>query len=156
MTVHLASAVGLIGVDLVLVSLGLAGWQGSDPETIYPAMYLVARGALVPLAVLALVTGVVQGLLSNYGLLRHWWVTAKLAITLLLTVVAIAVVAPGLGRTADAAISTGDAVTTAQQATSTLTPVLAGVLLLFMVVLGVFKPGRRRKPRDRPDSRPAG
>ena len=69
---------------------------------------------------------------------------------------AIAVVAPGLGRTADAAISTGDAVTTAQQATSTLTPVLAGVLLLFMVVLGVFKPGRRRKPSDRPGSRPAG
>lgn len=140
---HLLSAVGLAGVALVLISLGVAGLRGADPETIYPAMAQIAWTALVPLALLALGTGVVQALLIGVGLVRQWWVTVKLAVTALLAVVALAVAAPGLGRAADAATSAGQDVTQVQQVVATVTPSTALALLVLNAVLGVFQPGRR-------------
>ena len=152
LTLHLVTAVGLVGVDLVLLVLGISGVRGATPATVYPAMHSVAAAALAPLAVVALGTGVLQALLSRYGLVKHWWVSAKLVITSLLTGLVLLVVIPGLGRAAAAA--TGPApehyLTDAQRTVFVVTPSTALVLLLLMAGLGVFKPGRqRRAPVDR-------
>lgn len=74
---------------------GIAGLGEPAPETVYPAMYTVARFALVPLAVAALATGLLQVLVTGNGLRRHWWATAKLVITVVLATVAVFVVVPG-------------------------------------------------------------
>lgn len=141
LTLHLVTALGLIGIASVLSALGAAGWSGADPETIYPAMSLVARAVLTPLIVLALVVGITQALIAGYGLTRHWWVTTKLVILSALVLVEVAVVLPGLGRAADAATTAGQEVTTAQQITATLAPATAMILMLVAASLGVFKPG---------------
>lgn len=78
LTVHLIVAVGLIGADGVLLALGIAGLAGGNPATVYPAAYLVAVAVVAPLALLTLATGLTQGLLTPWGLFRHWWVTIKL------------------------------------------------------------------------------
>lgn len=144
---HLLTGVGLAGVALVEISLGVAGLRGADPETIYPAMARIAWTALVPLALLALATGVAQALLTGVGLLRQWWVTVKLVVTALLAVVALAVAAPGLGRAADAATAAGQEVTGVQQVVATVTPSIALSLLVLNAALGVFQPGRSRAGR---------
>jgi hypothetical protein len=145
LTVHIAGAVGLVGVGIVLVALGTNGLLGAEPSTIYPAMYLVAWAALLPLAFIALVTGTLQVALTEYGPLKHGWVTAKLGITLLLTVAAVALVLPGLGRAAAAATAPDGHLTDTQRLTATVTPAIASMLLLLNVALGVFKPGRAQR-----------
>jgi uncharacterized membrane protein len=142
LTVHIAGGVGLVGVGVVLVALGTNGLLGAAPSTIYPAMYLVARAALLPLVLIALVTGALQAALTEYGTLKHGWVTAKLAITSLLTVAAVALVLPGLGRAAAAATAQDGHVTDTQRVVATVMPAIASMLLLLNVALGVFKPRR--------------
>lgn len=144
LALHLLAAVGLAGVALVEISLGVAGLRGAQPETIYPAMAQIAWTALVPLALLALGTGLAQALLSGFGLFRYRWVAVKLGVTTLLAVVALAVAAPGLARAADAATSAGQGVTQVQQIVATFTPSLAFLLLVLNVALGVFQPNGRR------------
>src|ERR687898_3626255 len=58
LTVHVATAVSVLGTDLVLLVLGISSVRGADPQTIYPAAHLVATWLLVPLAIVALCTGV--------------------------------------------------------------------------------------------------
>jgi hypothetical protein len=111
LTVHIAGAVGLVGVGIVLVALG---------------------------------TGALQVALTGYGPLKHGWVTAKLGITSLLMVAAVAVVLPGLGRPAAAATAPEGHLTDPQRLVATVTPAIASTLLLLNVALGVFKPGRAK------------
>jgi hypothetical protein len=47
----------------------------------YLSMDVVMRYALLPLATLSLVTGIVQALGTPWGLVRHYWVTISLALT---------------------------------------------------------------------------
>lgn len=149
LTLHVVTAVSLVGIALVLAILGAAGLGGAAPETVYPAMHQMARAALAPVAVVAVVVGVVQALLTGYGLLRHWWVTAKLVVTSLLAAVAVLVVVPGLGRASAAATSHVEAVNDAQRLVSVVTPSVALALLVLMAALGVVKPGRRRRAGGR-------
>jgi hypothetical protein len=37
LTVHVITAVGWLGVDLVLLTFGIAGLSGADPDLVYPA-----------------------------------------------------------------------------------------------------------------------
>lgn len=145
LTFHIATAAGLVGVSLVILTLGIAGLGDAGPETVYPAMHTVAQFALVPLALVALATGLLQVFVTGYGLTRHWWVTAKLVITVLLAGVAVFVVVPGLGRASEAATALSGGVTGAQRLTSVVTPAIALGLFVLSVGLGVFKPGRRRR-----------
>lgn len=141
LTLHLVTAVGMIGVSVVLLVLGVAGLRGADPATIYPAMHLAGAAALTPLVLAALATGVLQALWTGYGLFRRWWVTTKLVVTVALTGAALLVAVPGLGRAADAATTPGQEVSVAQQVVSTVTPSVAALLMLLATALGVFKPG---------------
>jgi hypothetical protein len=105
LTAHVASAVSVLGTDLVLLVLGISSVGGADPRTIYPAADLIATWLLAPLAILALGTGVMLGLITHWGLLRYWWVTIKLTLTAILTGVILFVLMPRLSATA--AMATG-------------------------------------------------
>lgn len=45
-------SVSLIGLLLALATFGIAGWQGADPRTIYPAMRI--KPAITAVLVLAI------------------------------------------------------------------------------------------------------
>lgn len=147
LTLHIATAAGLIGADLVLLVLAINGTRGSDPETVYPAMELLGAWVLAPLAVLALATGVTQAALTRWGLFRHWWVSAKLATTSVLTVLVLAVLVPALDEAAQAALgpSAADILTDARRTLFVIVPSITVTLLVIMVGLGVYKPGSRTK-----------
>ncbi|MGH2352908.1 MAG: hypothetical protein ACRDJN_14965 [Chloroflexota bacterium] len=149
LTAHLIVSVGLLGADAVLIALGIAGLSGADPATVYPAGHLVARVVVRPLAVLALTTGLALGLLTPWGLVRHWWVTIKLALTLVLSGLALFVLTPRLGALADAATAgAGAALPFAARLPLVLAVTAAGSVLVLNVVLAVYKPFGRLARRS--------
>ncbi|MBX6365282.1 MAG: hypothetical protein IRZ00_15545 [Gemmatimonadetes bacterium] len=99
---------------------------------------------MAPLAALALGTGVLLGSLTRWGLLRHGWVTTKLAITTVLAGVLLFVLVPRLGDAAAAAL-TPAGVPAAARLRFAVGPAVSSVLLLVNVALGVYKPRRRAR-----------
>ncbi|HWH09308.1 MAG TPA: hypothetical protein VNX21_08915 [Candidatus Thermoplasmatota archaeon] len=88
LVVHVSASVGWLGAVVAFLALALAGLGGGDAtrtRAAYLAMDVLARLVLVPLAFASLATGVMQALGTRWGLLRHYWVVAKLLITLVST-----------------------------------------------------------------------
>ena len=82
---HVLTAVGAIGAVAAFLALAIAGAQGQGGA--YTAMRLVAWWVVIPLVYAALLIGLVSSLGTPWGVFRHWWVIAKLGLTLLAVVV---------------------------------------------------------------------
>ena len=90
LTVHLTSSVGWIGAVVAYVALGVSAVTSQDAQTVRAAwigMELTGWFVIVPLALAALVTGLVMSLGTPWGLFRHYWVLITLLLTILSTVV---------------------------------------------------------------------
>jgi hypothetical protein len=155
LTVHVAATVSVLGMDLVLLALGISSMGGADPRTIYPAAQLVSARLVAPLAILSLATGLLLAVLTPWGILRYWWVTIKLAITVVLTSAVLFVLIPRLGAAAN--VVTGPVprlLTVAERLPLVVAPAVASTLLALAVILAIFKPGWRLRWRpNRPDER---
>lgn len=138
---HIVSAGAWIGLDVTLGVLVCTALLTDDPavrSTSLGALGLFAVWPMLVAALLTLGTGVVLGLGSKYGLVRYWWVAAKLAVNVLMAVLILVALRPGIN------VATEDP-------GGLLYPVIvAPSLLLFASVLSVFKPwGRvRKEPHD--------
>jgi hypothetical protein len=159
---HVIVSVGALGVYLGLLTLALAGLTTDDPQrlrTAYTAMGIFGDWLIIPVSLAILVTGVILGLGSRYGLLRHWWVATKLVLTLLLATASIF----GLRARIHDAIAALPGARTGSDVGS------VGVLLVFLLpvalavyvantVLAIYKPwgmtGRGRRLLREP-ARPA-
>jgi hypothetical protein len=146
--VHVTATVSVLGADLVLLLLGISSVSGADPRTIYPVAHLVGARLIAPLAVVSLGSGLLLGILTPWGLLQYWWVTIKLAVTAVLTAVVLFVLIPRLGAAADAVTGpTPSLLTNGKRLPLVVAPAVASTLLVFNVVLAIFKPGRRLRAR---------
>jgi hypothetical protein len=87
---------------------------------------------------------VLLGLLTPWGLFRHWWVTAKLVLTTAGAVLSLVVLTPVLTRLADAA---GEAVPFAQRLELVRDSGAASLVLVTTLVLSVYKPFGRLTSR---------
>ncbi|MBA4864161.1 hypothetical protein H1V43_22950 [Streptomyces sp. PSKA54] len=88
LTAHVASSVGWLGsvaVFLVLAVVGLSSEDTQRAQGAYLAMQSAGWYVIVPLAFASLLTGLVQSLGTTWGLLRHYWVLAKLTLTVVAT-----------------------------------------------------------------------
>jgi hypothetical protein len=142
LSLHIISTVSVLGTEFVLLTLGIASLSGADPRTIYPAAHLVSLWLAVPLALLSLGSGVLLGLLTQWGLFRFWWVTIKLVITAGLTLVVLFVIVPRLSIVA-ASVSASGTLPIGERLPLVIAPLLASVLLVLNVFLAIFKPGGR-------------
>ncbi|MCA1570359.1 MAG: DUF2269 domain-containing protein [Chloroflexi bacterium] len=114
-----------------------------DPQLVrsaWIAMGLIALWAIVPLAITALLTGLVMALGTKWGLFRHWWVL----ISFVLTVVATGVLLSETRVISDGAAIAADPSTSAEQLLalpSTLPHSVGGLVVLLVIqVLNVHKP----------------
>ena len=78
---HVVSSAGWWGAVAAFLVLAMAG-TGGDAQDACRSLALTGWGAIVPLAILSSLTGLVQSLSGAWGLVRHWWVVFKIAITL--------------------------------------------------------------------------
>lgn len=151
LVVHVVATVSLIGTDLGLLALGIASTRGAAPATVYPAASQVASWIIGPLVLIALGTGIVQALLLRYGLLRYWWVTIKLAVTVLFTGLVWFALIPRLAASAHSATA-GETFSTAERLPLTIVPAMAVALLIGLVMLAFYKPGGRIRTPKAPDT----
>jgi hypothetical protein len=90
LTVHLTSSLGWMGAVVAYVALGISAVTSQDVQTVraaWIAMELNGWLVIVPLALAALVTGLVVSLGTPWGLFRHYWVLISLGLTILATVI---------------------------------------------------------------------
>ena len=83
LAVHIIVSVGWVGAvaAFLLLSITALTSDGSTSRAAYLAMNIVGRGALLPLSVGALTSGIVQSLGTKWGLFKHYWVLVKLVLT---------------------------------------------------------------------------
>jgi uncharacterized membrane protein len=148
LSLHVMSSVGLLGASSALLFLGITATTTGDPELAHSAYRFMSMFGFVfgiPLSFSALITGVVLGLGSKWGVLRYPWVTIKLGL-LVTTILSGALV---IGRVSEQmADGTGGSETQLLAAAS-----YNVVALVTATILSIYKPGRRRGPARR--ARPA-
>lgn len=143
LTAHLALSIGWFGAIVAYLTLDITVATSRDAETVraaWIAMDSIVAGAIMPLAVASLLTGVLVSLGTRWGLFRHWWVL----ISFLLTAVAAVVLVSEAGLISrTAALATAAATTNDHLLAlpSTLPHSVGGLLVLVVVqVLNVYKP----------------
>ncbi len=85
LTAHIVASVGLLGDVAGFLVVAVRGAAADDPEVArayYETLDTFSMLFGIPLSLIALSTGIVLGLSSRWGVLRHGWVTAKLALLL--------------------------------------------------------------------------
>ena len=78
LTAHLTSSVGFIGAVVAYLTLGVAAVTSQDAQTVraaWIAMELTGWFVIVPLALAALLTGLVMSLGTPWGLFQHYRVS---------------------------------------------------------------------------------
>jgi len=151
---HVTSSVGWLGAVGSFLALAVAGLVGKDEalvRSVYVAMELTTWVVIVPLALAALLTGLVVALGTSWGLFRHYWVLVKFMLTILATVLLFLHTQP-IGRLAanarEEAVSGPDVHALQRQLVGDAGAAL--LALLVNVTLSVYKPqgltryGRRK------------
>src|ERR687894_2308024 len=90
LTVHLTVSVGWIGAVVAYLALGVSAVTSQDAQTVrasWIAMEVTGWYVIVPLALAALLTGILMSLSTAWGLFRHYWVLISLGLTVFSTVI---------------------------------------------------------------------
>ena len=85
---HVTSSVGWLGSIVTFLALSLVGAFSRDADTVrsaYLAMNAIGVLVIIPFCIASLVSGIVQSLVSPWGLFRHYWVLSKLMLNLVAT-----------------------------------------------------------------------
>ena len=138
LTIHIIVSVGLLGDSAGYLAVAVRGARASDPvmaNASYQMLQMFAFVFGIPLSFAALLTGVLLGLGTRWGVLRYPWVTTKLL--LIVSVIAVGALVLNGGMKAMLSGRGG-----AEER------LIAGaaydvVALAAATALGVFKPGGR-------------
>jgi hypothetical protein len=151
LTAHVTSSVGWLGSVVTYLALAVAALSTADAAFIrnaYPSLAWMAWSVIVPFCFGALLTGLVQSLGTEWGLVRHYWVLAKLAITAVSTAILLLHL-PAITAVADLVASGADLGIGPKQLV--LHAALATAALLTATALSIFKPwGRTGFAWDQP------
>lgn len=150
--VHVAAAVGWLGVTSTFLVLTVSLLDSRDPATLrvgYAVHELMVTWLARPAALLALGTGLVLAVGTGWSPVRHWWVPAKLALLVATVVLTITVSPTLLPYAVEHAADAGTPAYTDAQQTLVLMALYHVVMIGTALALAVFKPGRRERRRLR-------
>ena len=147
LTLHVVSTSAWLGLDvalgvLVLVPMADPSWTAACYQVL-PLLFW----PLIAVALLSLLSGVGIGMMTRWGLVRHWWVAVKLGLNLGLLVLVAVLLGPALADAGEfgRALAAG-ATTTVEVPRIYMPPVVSTTLLIVATVLSVWKPkGRVRR-----------
>jgi uncharacterized membrane protein len=157
LVVHIASAGAWLGVDVVMAVLvfrALLTDDGRAKALSFRALELIAVGPLLACGLLCLLSGILLGLSSRYGLVRYWWVAAKLVLNLVLTGLVLVALAPEVAAHAEQARQFDAGLPVPLEVGQLIfPPIVSPTALLVAMVLAVFKPWGRIRRSGRPGTR---
>jgi len=136
LTGHILAAAGWFGVAVLVAAAAITAGTTHDPA-FARALYHAIGDSLwvsVPMGLTALATGVLLGVGTKWGLLRHWWVVAKLGINLAVVATDLIIVR----AVANDALASGAGSRPLYDG-----PIAHCTVLAIATVLSVFKPGGR-------------
>lgn len=140
LSVHVIVSVGLLGAGASLLVLAITGATAGDPGTAAAAYRFAGNAGLVlgmPLSFAALISGVIMGLGTKWGVFRYPWVTTKLALIVVVLLLGALVTGPA---------SEHLAVHPNASPLGLIVPAAVQVLALAAAtVLSIYKPGARRR-----------
>jgi hypothetical protein len=141
---HVTSSIGWLGAVvsfLALAIIGLDGTEAQKTQAAYLAMNAIGWSVIVPLALAALMTGIVQSIGTEWGLFRHYWVLLKLVFTTGATILLVVHMQP-TGRVAAEAAQRVLSATDLRSLRVQLVLDAAGAIVVLLVVtaLSVYKP----------------
>jgi uncharacterized membrane protein len=140
---HIALSVGWIGAVAGYIALDVTAATGQNAETLracYLAMEVIAWYVIIPLALAALLTGLVMSLGTGWGLFRYYWVLISLLLTIVASVVLL-VETQTISRFAAVAADPSTSGDDLRALGSTLVHSVGGmVVLLAILALNVYKP----------------
>lgn len=144
LTAHVASSVGWLGTVAAFLALAIVGLRSDDTLTVravYLACELITWATIVPLSLVSLTTGILQGLGTSWGLFKHYWVLFKLILTAVSTALLMLHTRPitmMATAAAERALASGELEKLRMQLV--MDSGLAILVLLVTTVLSVFKP----------------
>lgn len=159
-TTHVTSSVGWLGAVIAFLALAAIGLTSPDERTVRGAYLVMAPAAwfvLVPLAHASFFSGIALSLGTTWGLFRHYWIVAKLGITVFATVILLIYMGTFrqmAGVAADPVVELG----LVRNPSPLVHSILALILLVAATVLGIYKPfgetpyGWRKRDEWRPVS----
>ncbi|MGH3758551.1 hypothetical protein [Actinophytocola sp.] len=145
MVLHIISSVGWLGTILAAIALSAASLTTDDLDrvnSLYVAMEVLADAFFLPGTALLVITGVVLGLGTKWGLAKWWWVFVKL-------IVGLALFAAGAFNLRFAVYNAADKAGELQPLESSVDVSLFGMLCvmaglgIFAALLSVLKPWGR-------------
>lgn len=144
LTAHVTFSVGWLGAVVAYLAPAIVGLTSSDLHVIrscHLVMAMMGWYVLVPLALGALLTGLIQSLFTEWGLVRHYWIATKLALSLVGVVILFAHMRGSVSRLAG---MTPEALATANSGHLKVHLVVHAVgglvILLVATTLSIFKP----------------
>ncbi len=158
---HLTFSIGWIGAVVAYLALAVSAMTSQDALTVrgaWVAMELTGWYVIVPLALAALLTGIVISMGTKWGLFRHYWVLISLALTIVATVVLLLHM-PTVSLMADVARE-ADGAGLGKLGAELLHPGAGLLVLLVVTGLNVYKPrgmtryGQRKQNEERALSQP--
>jgi hypothetical protein len=141
LSVHIISSVGWIGAVVTYLALGISSLVSPDTQTVraaWTAMDVTGWWAIVPLAIAALLTGLVMSLGTPWGLCRHYWTVISLILTVICTAVLLEHM-PGVSSIASMAPQMDVAQLRALRG-DLMHPGVGLLILLVIAVLNIYKP----------------
>jgi hypothetical protein len=140
LTGHIVTGVGLLGSVAVVLAINIRAAATSDPQLAASSYELLAMLTLlfgIPLSFASLISGVLLGLSSKWGVVRYGWVVTKLVLLIGVILMGALVLGPGTDS-----MRNGDAGVEARLIAGSAYDVCA---LLVSTGFSVFKPRRTRR-----------
>ena len=149
--VHIIAGGAWIGIDVMVAVLVWTGRFGADAEVrglAYRALAAFAVWPMLTAGLVCLVTGLILGLGTKWGLLRYWWVAVKLVLNLVLCTLIVVALEPGMAAVAAYGrdLAAG-AEPPAEVSSLFFPPAVSLTALTIATVLGVLKPWGRLRGR---------
>ena len=157
--VHIVSAGSWFGIDVAMAVVIATSMLTDDPLTAASCLRtleIITVWPLLSAGLVCLLSGIVLGLGSKWGLFRYWWVALKLALNLVLTALVLVALRPEVTHLADQARQSMSGVPVAYDLSNLFyPPTVSPTLLLVAFTLSVVKPwGRIRRRPPEPRVRP--
>jgi hypothetical protein len=162
LVLHIVMSIGWMGVDIALFILLMGARTTSDMTLVisgFNAIGMIVPQAVPPLSLGILVTGLILGLGTRWGLIRFWWVLVKLILSLVMTVLVYTRLLPAIASLPILTTNTlsADTVRASLGPLPTMLmfpPVVSFLMLGLATTLSVVKPwGRTPWGRENPASR---
>jgi hypothetical protein len=149
---HVVASVGWLGLNVGNLTLEITGLTTDDPRTQHfalGALYLIGGPLLIPVSLLAYVSGILLGFYSRWGVFRYRWVLVKFGLTTVAVVLVPLSLLPGLRDLSDlmAATPVDRLADLGQAGTSMLSAgIVSTSMYVTCAILSVLKPwGRTRR-----------